>query len=334
MVLCYNRGCGQKFDLNDESKSCLYHPGVPVFHDAYKGWSCCSKKTTDFTEFLNIKGCTEASHSNVKPPEPPKPENGEVDPEPVEIRKPLESIKRIERPSEDAAMISLKAVVGSSLRSKLDALKAKSADSEKEVADANNGNLVAVGTSCKNGGCRKTYENESDNRDTCMHHPGAPIFHEGLKYWTCCLRKTSDFNSFLNQIGCTASKHLWIKAKNSQETRQNCRYDWYQTAPYVFVSVYAKMPIPEESQISANQVKLRIFITFDEDRNTFDLDLTLVGIINVQSSEVTYSPSKVEIKLKKAEPMTWSKLALPPPVNVTDDTELKEVVELSTLSLS
>jgi len=32
--------------------SCQHHPGVPVFHDALKGWSCCKKRTTDFTEFL------------------------------------------------------------------------------------------------------------------------------------------------------------------------------------------------------------------------------------------------------------------------------------------
>lgn len=33
--------------------SCTYHPGQPVFHDALKGWSCCKKRSTDFTEFLN-----------------------------------------------------------------------------------------------------------------------------------------------------------------------------------------------------------------------------------------------------------------------------------------
>lgn len=52
--------------------SCQYHPGVPVFHDALKGWSCCSRRSTDFTEFLNIPGCTHGPHSNVKPPEPEK----------------------------------------------------------------------------------------------------------------------------------------------------------------------------------------------------------------------------------------------------------------------
>ena len=35
-------------------ESCQHHPGVPVFHDALKGWSCCKKRTTDFTDFLKI----------------------------------------------------------------------------------------------------------------------------------------------------------------------------------------------------------------------------------------------------------------------------------------
>ena len=43
--------------LNVGSESCQYHPGVPVFHDALKGWSCCKKRTTDFTDFLKIPVC-------------------------------------------------------------------------------------------------------------------------------------------------------------------------------------------------------------------------------------------------------------------------------------
>ncbi len=58
-VSCYNRGCGKKFNPRDnppDSTACTFHPGAPYFHDAYKGWSCCSKKCTDFTEFLNFPG--------------------------------------------------------------------------------------------------------------------------------------------------------------------------------------------------------------------------------------------------------------------------------------
>merc|ERR1712223_178934 len=70
-TLCYNRGCGKKFNpRNNPEGSCQYHPGAPKFHEGYKGWTCCEKKTTDFTEFLNIKGCTTGPCSNVKPEEP------------------------------------------------------------------------------------------------------------------------------------------------------------------------------------------------------------------------------------------------------------------------
>lgn len=51
---------------------------MPFFHDAYKGWSCCNRKSVDFTEFLNIKGCQLSKHSNVKPVEPEKPAPKEV----------------------------------------------------------------------------------------------------------------------------------------------------------------------------------------------------------------------------------------------------------------
>ena len=38
-----------------------------------------------------------------------------------------------------------------------------------------------------------------------------PIFHEGMKFWSCCQRKTSDFQSFLNQEGCMLGEHKWKK---------------------------------------------------------------------------------------------------------------------------
>uniref|UniRef100_A0AAA9S4J9 Cysteine and histidine rich domain containing 1 n=4 Tax=Bovidae TaxID=9895 RepID=A0AAA9S4J9_BOVIN len=74
-LLCYNRGCGQRFDPETNSDdACTYHPGVPVFHDALKGWSCCKRRTTDFSDFLSIVGCTKGRHNSEKPPEPVKPE--------------------------------------------------------------------------------------------------------------------------------------------------------------------------------------------------------------------------------------------------------------------
>ena len=71
--LCYNRGCGKEFRLKDNhEEACTYHPGAPYFHDAYKGWTCCQNKSTDFTTFLNTPGCSLGKHSNIKPEEPEK----------------------------------------------------------------------------------------------------------------------------------------------------------------------------------------------------------------------------------------------------------------------
>jgi hypothetical protein len=34
-----------------------------------------------------------------------------------------------------------------------------------------------------------------------------------MKYWSCCQRKTSDFDTFLNQEGCQEGSHLWFKSE-------------------------------------------------------------------------------------------------------------------------
>jgi hypothetical protein len=36
--LCYNRGCGKQYNTRENSENCcLFHPGAPFFHDAFKG---------------------------------------------------------------------------------------------------------------------------------------------------------------------------------------------------------------------------------------------------------------------------------------------------------
>lgn len=47
----------------------------------------------------------------------------------------------------------------------------------------------------------------------CQYHPGYPVFHEGLKFWSCCTKRTTEFEVFLNQVGCTTGQHVWFKEK-------------------------------------------------------------------------------------------------------------------------
>ncbi|KAK5887455.1 hypothetical protein CesoFtcFv8_016056 [Champsocephalus esox] len=362
-VLCYNKGCGQQFDPeNNPEDGCTHHPGIPVFHDALKGWSCCKKRTTDFSDFLNIVGCTNSSHNKEKPPEPEKPdvtssgEKKDID-DPkfnefiISAPKPHESIRR---PSADEPMGRMPHKVSSSLKQALEKLKLTENAEEKEswqgqrittvdtlfetsskhlnqfvvslsvsVFLEEDNDEVKIGTSCKNAGCTKSFDGPASDSEECSYHSGFPIFHEGMKYWSCCKRKTSDFNTFLSQEGCTMGEHLWRK-KDEGNKVVPCRFDWHQTGMQVIVSIYAKNGIPELSYVEANSTTIDIHVIFEGEKE-FLKKISLWGVIDVSKSIVNMMASKIEIAMKKSEPLTWARLDLPPPAPPKE--EIKEQEE-------
>ncbi|KAK2828358.1 hypothetical protein Q5P01_019392 [Channa striata] len=329
-VLCYNKGCGQRFDPeNNPDDCCTYHPGVPVFHDALKGWSCCKRRTTDFTDFLSIVGCTKGPHNKEKPPEPVKPdvttsgEKKEADNQKpkfneyiISAPKPQEAINR---PSADEPMVRMQHKVSASLKQALEKLKLTENTEEAKEEDSDE---IKIGTSCKNGGCTKSFEGQASDSDVCLYHSGVPIFHEGMKYWSCCKRKTSDFNTFLSQEGCTKGAHLWRK-KDEGKKVVPCRFDWHQTGSQVIISIYAKNAVPELSYVEANSTTLNIHVVFDGDKD-FEQKISLWGVINVSKSIVNMMAAKIEVAMKKSEAMSWARLDLPPPVTPPKETENKK----------
>nr|XP_025849104.1 cysteine and histidine-rich domain-containing protein 1 [Vulpes vulpes] len=296
--------------------ACTYHPGVPVFHDALKGWSCCKRRTTDFSDFLSIAGCTKGRHNSEKPPEPVKPEVkttekkelSELKPKfqehIIQAPKPVEAIKR---PSPDEPMTNLELKISASLKQALDKLKLSSGNEESKKEE--DSDEIKIGTSCKNGGCTKTYQGLQSLEEVCVYHSGVPIFHEGMKYWSCCRRKTSDFNTFLAQEGCTTGKHMWTK-KDAGKKVVPCRHDWHQTGGEVTISIYAKNSLPELSQVVANSTLLNVHIVFEGEKE-FHQNVKLWGVIDVTRSYVTMTATKIEITMRKAEPMQWASLELP-----------------------
>lgn len=333
LVLCYNRGCGKKYDPKDNKQDdCIYHPGVPVFHDTYKIWSCCNKKCTDFTEFLNVKGCTKSCHSNVKPVEPKKPEVDKTKSnEHIEVTvKPINNVSSMERPPFDSPQRTLVPSISPALLEQIkDLMKSES----KVVTDG----TVQIGENCKNNACKATYAGSPSDDEVCNHHPGVAIFHEGMKYWSCCQKRTTDFSTFLEQAGCTQGKHNWSPKDTGKKVQ--CRYDWHQTGTFVVISIYAKKYQPKQSSVKLNPIRLTVDLFFIEENSNFLLDLELRGIVDVNQSSVRMLPTKVEIELRKAEPGSWSKLNFPrtkleDTVTPQDTDKSDNSVQIDTVDLS
>ncbi|CAF91127.1 unnamed protein product, partial [Tetraodon nigroviridis] len=322
-LLCYNKGCGQEFDVQqNQDGSCLFHPGVPIFHDALKGWSCCRKRTTDFSEFLSIQGCTRGRHSNEKPQRPEASERAGAKPAEIIYQgpQPAQAAQR-DRPSPDEPRTELPLKVAPSLAQALEELHlSRKAEREKQDAPA-----ILPGTRCKNPGCKTVYQGPETEGDSCRHHPGAPVFHEGFKSWSCCSIRTTDFSSFLEQRGCSSGSHCWSSRKDQRKV--SCRHDWHQTSSSVVVSVYARTADPAQSRVEANSTLLSCQVRFEEDK-VFQRTFHLWGLVDVSRSAVNLLPSKVEIVLRKAQPGSWGRLEDPDrPAEPEPQEQLEEPVQ-------
>lgn len=239
-------------------------------------------------------------HSNDKPAEPEKKvEPDEEVPKPAP-RKPMAPTS--ERPSFDTPLKLLEPNVNAAFKKQIDSLDTKKAS---VVSDGS----IAIGTSCKRGGCNGSYDGPASNNSMCVHHPGIPVFHEGMKYWSCCKKKTSDFSAFLAQVGCETGKHKWIQ---DQKEEVSCRWDWHQTASNVVVAVYAKSYDYKTSFVKLSPVRLVVKLVFPQQNSSeFNIDLELRGVVNVEKASASMYGTKVEITMPKAEGIHWSKLDFP-----------------------
>ncbi|CAN6447572.1 unnamed protein product [Victoria cruziana] len=52
---------------------------------------------------------------------------------------------------------------------------------------------------------------EDDNPGGCCRYHEGPIFHDGMKEWSCCKQRSHDFSMFLQIPGCKTGKHTTEK---------------------------------------------------------------------------------------------------------------------------
>ena len=57
---CRRKMCGAKYKKGQsrDGEKCVHHPGVPIFHEGSKGYSCCKRRVLEFDQFMQLEGCT------------------------------------------------------------------------------------------------------------------------------------------------------------------------------------------------------------------------------------------------------------------------------------
>ncbi|GAA6044677.1 hypothetical protein NBRC10513_004547 [Rhodotorula toruloides] len=63
---------------------------------------------------------------------------------------------------------------------------------------------------CTRRGCGQSFDPEQNGDADCSFHPGAPVFHEGLKSWSCCSdvnKPVTDFDDFMKLPTCATGSH-------------------------------------------------------------------------------------------------------------------------------
>jgi len=292
---CVHKGCGKEFADPDEP--CVYHPGPPVFHEGQKGWKCCKPRVLTFDEFLTIPPCTTGKHSTVD--ETPKEEPQKIDPAAESLRVDSLAPKVTPISSADIQRTASPAIAPPSNAGTPAPPEDESDDPSLEIPS----NAI-----CRRRGCNETYDPQTPrDEETCTHHPGQPIFHEGSKGWSCCKRRVLEFDEFMKIPGCNEKKrHLFVgKGKPAGEEKVNeVRTDFYQTSSTVNASVYFKKIDKARAKISfANQSVDLDLPTSDNKR--FTQTLSLFAPIDPEKSSYTVLGTKLELKLAKADGASW-----------------------------
>ncbi|KAI9313777.1 chord-domain-containing protein [Dichotomocladium elegans] len=305
MVKCTHKGCNQDFSEQDnKDNACQFHPGAPVFHEGLKGWSCCKKRVIEFDEFLKIPGCTFGRHTDEKPVEEPKT---------------TESTNEASAPTAPSATSITKEgveVYGQQApppsKPATPALPKEEPKQELPVVEEEDDESVPVPPNalCKRKGCGVQYKDDATSRGNgseavCVHHPGAPIFHEGSKGWSCCKRRVLEFDEFLKIPGCKEGKHLFVGSQNKEEQMVDCRTDWYQTQTHIILSVFAKNKLDTKVEFDKQSILVDIKM---KNNQRYQKKFDLFHYIEPENSKYTALTTKVEISLKKTSGISWASL--------------------------
>lgn len=195
------------------------------------GWKCCKPRVLTFEEFLAIPPCTTGKHSTVDDTPAELQDNKQTTKDQREgTTLPDRSVSQSQQQQQNQASASLSQAINvprpiaATPTVSNNAVPAPPEESESDDPSLE----IPASATCRRRGCNATYDaSKPRDEETCVHHPGQPIFHEGSKGWSCCKRRVLEFDQFLKIQGCKEKKrHLFVgKGKPAGEEKvESVRY--------------------------------------------------------------------------------------------------------------
>ncbi|KAI1148273.1 Pyruvate/Phosphoenolpyruvate kinase-like domain-containing protein [Nemania diffusa] len=308
---CVHQGCGKEY--SDPDEICRYHPGPPVFHEGQKGWKCCKPRVLTFNEFLDIPPCTDGKHSTTD--HPPKIERKEL----------ASDVNPTKQSLSDKLAEVVSAAATTTSRAPLTPQPAPTAPPPPPESEDDEPSLeIPDGKTCRRKGCNVTYKKGQQRSDDeqCVHHPGAPIFHEGSKGYSCCKRRVLEFDQFMKLEGCkTSPRHLFVGSgqdkgkkkegtsgagQDGEELLETVRHDFYQTPATVIASFFLKKIDSTRATIKFNVNTLDLDLPTNEPApKRYKTTVPLFGEIDTEKSTFKILGTKLEVSLYKADGASW-----------------------------
>ncbi|KAK1982174.1 CORD and CS domain-containing protein [Colletotrichum cereale] len=312
---CVHQGCGKLY--TDADEPCVYHPGPPIFHEGQKGWKCCKPRVLTFEEFMTIPPCTTGKHSTTDLP-PKIEQKPQADPAAAPSL-----LDKLAASADEPGRKPLSQATQAAPSPPPPPPESESDDPSLEIPD---------GTTCRRKACSATYHKAaSRENESCVHHPGVPIFHEGSKGYSCCKRRVLEFDQFMKIEGCkTKNRHLFIgsgKKKNAaaaggEEKLDTVRTDFYQTPSTVIASFFLKKIVKDSAKIDFKSQSIALDLpTSDSPPKRYTAEVPLFAPIDVEKSTFKVLGTKLEVNLAKAGGESW-------PVLRSDDRLTGEILQI------
>ena len=172
-----------------------------------------------------------------------------------------------------------------------------------EVPDDPNA-VIAVGAPCLHKGCKEKFKDDKSRVEPCLYHPGAAVFHEGSKYWSCCKKGCLEFEEMLRQPGCSTGKHKFVQDTPAAGESVNCKVQSYQTPAEVCLNVFAKNAVKEKSSVVIKEMSLDMDIIM-KDQTRYKRTFNLPAPVDPEHSSYVFFGTKVEVMLRKKGADNW-----------------------------